>query len=55
MTKKDAKQLVKSDLYGAISTLERDGYDYNLKDVIFAVLDNINSATLQKAINKATR
>lgn len=55
MTKQDAKQLVKNDLYGAISTLMYNGYDDNLREIIFRVFDNIDSKTLTKAINKATR
>ena len=55
MTKTEAKKLVKRDLYVAIRTLSYERYDDNLVEIIERVLDNIDSKTLNKAINKGTR
>lgn len=55
MTKTEAKKLVKHDLYGAISTLMYDGYDDNLREIIFRVIDNIDSKTLKTAISRGTK
>lgn len=55
MTKTKAKQLVKHDLYTAISELAYNRYDDNLKEIIFRVLDEVPSNILEKAIKKGTR
>lgn len=52
MTKKEAKALIKGDLYGALYVLVSDD---NAREIIERVLDNIDAKTLQKAINKGTR
>lgn len=58
MTLTEAKKFIKSNgLYEAISALRKDDYDEtgNLQEVIYRVLDEIDSAVLQKAINKGAK
>ena len=58
MNKTQAKKDIKKyGVYDAINDLQGyTGADFeNLKEIIFRVLDNIPSETMQKAINKATR
>jgi len=54
MTKQEAKKAIKQyGLYDFLHDYFLD--DANAQEIVFRVLDNIDTKTLQKAINKATR